>query len=71
MCRITLESLDLTADELQRCREVIRELAYDGWLKAGSPSGNDLQFWNDAEQYWIEHRYVPRRIDRCDELVAD
>lgn len=30
--------------------DAIRERAYALWLEAGSPEGNDWQFWHDAER---------------------
>lgn len=31
-------------------QDVIRDRAYALWVAAGSPEGNDLQFWHQAEQ---------------------
>lgn len=30
--------------------DAIRDRAYALWLEAGSPDGNDWQFWHDAER---------------------
>ena len=30
--------------------EIIRDRAYTLWVEAGSPEGNDWQFWHEAER---------------------
>lgn len=58
----TLETLDLTPAERQRAEEFVRNLAYDKWLRAGRPIGQDQHFWCEAEQEWILFQYVPHRL---------
>jgi hypothetical protein len=58
----TLNNLDLTPDELHVAEEAIRRMAYEKWLQAGSPPGDDLHFWSAAEQEWILFQYVPHRL---------
>jgi len=58
---VTLETLELTPEELQRAREAVQKLAYFLWLEAGCPSGCDRELWVRAEQDWIAHSYVPDR----------
>lgn len=71
MTLVTLESLDLTADELTRCRECIRHMAFEKWLNAGQPAGDGLEFWTQAEREWIEHCYVPHRPFETDGAASD
>jgi hypothetical protein len=61
MHAITLDSLELTPEELERSREAIRNSAHRKWLDAGCPRCDDLEFWLSAERDWIEHCYVPHR----------
>lgn len=66
MCTVSLESLELTPDELARSREAIRQMAYENWLNAGRLAGDGLQYWLQAEQNWIENCYVPHRLRNDD-----
>ncbi|HJX11206.1 MAG TPA: DUF2934 domain-containing protein [Candidatus Binatia bacterium] len=56
----TLETLELSPEELELSKEAVRKIAYFKWLDAGQPEG-ELEFWLQAEQEWIEHNYVPHR----------
>ena len=58
---VTLDTLELTKEELELAREAVRRLAYAKWLDAGSPQGHDVDFWAQAEQEWIARNYVPAR----------
>ncbi len=58
---VTLESLDLSPDQLRSSRELIEKMAYANWIEAGSPDGRHLEFWVQAERCWIERYYVPQR----------
>lgn len=60
---ITLESLDLTPQELETARDRIRELAYVKWKDAGCPAEDSLKLWSLAEREWIAREYVPHRED--------
>ena len=57
----TLETLELTPEELESCREAVRKMAYCKWLDAGRPDSGELDFWVEAEREWIERNYVPHR----------
>jgi len=57
----TLETLELTPDQLESSREAVRKMAYCKWLDAGRPDGLEVEFWLQAEREWIEHNYVPHR----------
>ena len=35
--------------------ETIRDRAYALWVEAGSPEGNDWQFWHEAERQLAEN----------------
>lgn len=59
---VTLETLELTPQKLESCKEAVHRMAYFNWLNAGCPSGNQLEFWVQAEQEWIQHNYVPHRM---------
>lgn len=63
MTTITLDSLELTAEERRRCQEAIRCMAYEKWVRAGQPDGDGREFWMQAEREWIERCYVPHRLD--------
>ncbi len=73
---VTLETLEMTCEDLQRAREAVRKLAYFKWLEAGCPNDCDRLCWVQAEQDWIAHNYVPdRSLDgnrpRVDKSWAD
>lgn len=58
----TLDTLELTEEELRAAREEVQRLAYLKWEGAGCPRRADSrQFWCDAEQEWIDFYYVPDR----------
>lgn len=57
----TLETLELTPEELDACRIAVRKMAYLRWLDAGAPPDRQLDFWLAAENDWIEFNYVPHR----------
>lgn len=57
----TLETLEMTAQELESCTDAVRKMAYVIWLEAGQPEGKQLEFWLQAERQWIERSYVPHR----------
>ncbi len=46
---VRLETLELTPAELAAAREAIQKIAYFNWLAAGSPAGQDAEFWGQAE----------------------
>jgi hypothetical protein len=58
----TLETLEMTPEELKSSRDAVHELAYFKWLNAGRPDGRELEFWLEAEREWIQHNYVPHRM---------
>lgn len=58
---VTLESLELTAEEMDASKEAVQKMAYFKWLDAGCPDGGQLEFWLYAEREWIGHNYVPHR----------
>ncbi len=58
---VTLETLELTPEELEARRETIRRMAYFNWLNAHCPQGDGQQFWLKAEQDWLDYCYVPHR----------
>lgn len=62
MC-VTLDTLELTRDELDRAKDRVRQLAYLMWEAAGRPLDGSLPFWVAAERKWIEHEYTPHRED--------
>jgi hypothetical protein len=57
----TLETLDMTPEQLAAAREAICRRAYQNWLDAGQPCGADVDCWLKAEQQWIAQDYVPPR----------
>lgn len=57
----TLETLELTPEELNSSKDAVRKMAYFNWLEAGCPEGGQLEFWLKAERQWIEQCYVPDR----------
>ena len=58
---VTLDTLDLTPEERETRRDVIRRMAYFNWLDAGCPQSDGFPFWAKAERDWIDHNYVPHR----------
>ena len=50
----TLESLEISAEKSQVCKDDVGKMAYFKCLAAGCPQGKDAEFWLDAEQEWIE-----------------
>ena len=58
---VTLETLELTPEELNSSKDVARKMAYFNWLDAGCPEGGQLELWLKAERQWIEQSYVPDR----------
>lgn len=58
---VTLDSLRLNQEHLQAARDEIRRNAYFKWQRAGSPEGDPLRFWREAEHEWMEYQYVPDR----------
>jgi hypothetical protein len=62
MC-VTLDTLELTRDELDRAKDRVRQLAYLKWEAAGRPFDGSANFWLEAERHWIEHEYTPHRDD--------
>jgi hypothetical protein len=62
--RVTLDTLELTRDELDRAKDRVRQLAYLKWEIAGRPFDGSLHFWLEAERRWIEHEYTPHRDDK-------
>ncbi len=59
---VSLESLDLTPEQLDVAREMVRKWAYIKWEEAGRPVSDGEQFWSEAEREWIERCYVPPRL---------
>jgi hypothetical protein len=57
----TLETLELTPQELDSCKQAVRKMAYKLWLDAGRPECGQVDFWLAAERDWIESNYVPHR----------
>ena len=58
---VSLETLELTADQLQAARDAVRQMAYYQWEEAGRPNVEGNDFWALAEREWIERYYVPCR----------
>lgn len=58
---VTLETLELTPEELAICKDAVHKMAYLKWVDAGCPDQGQLEFWLQAEREWIEHNYVPHR----------
>jgi len=59
-----LETLELLPDEREVARNRIQTISYQLWVDAGSPDGESLKFWLQAERAWMEHEYVPHRNDK-------
>jgi hypothetical protein len=59
---VSLESLDLTPEQLELAREMVRKWAYIKWEEAGRPISDGEPFWGEAEREWIERCYVPPRL---------
>lgn len=59
---VSLESLDLTAEQLQCAREAVQTAAYIKWEQAGRPCDSGEVYWIEAEREWIERCYVPPRL---------
>jgi hypothetical protein len=59
-----LETLELLPEEREVARNRIRAIAYQLWTDAGSPGGESLIYWLQAERTWMEHEYVPHRNDK-------
>lgn len=57
----SLYSLDLAPEQLRLAEEAVRKLAFEIWEKAGSPPGDGVNFWREAESKWIGQFYVPTR----------
>ena len=57
----TLETLEMTPQELNSSQDAVHKLAYFKWLNAGRPDCRELEFWLEAEREWIQHNYVPHR----------
>jgi hypothetical protein len=62
---MNLATLKLTAEEQEKARSEIQQLAFDEWCKAGHPECDPLNFWLEAERKWIAFQYVPDR-ERAD-----
>ena len=58
---VTLETLELTPQELGACKDAVQKMAYFNWLDAGSPADGQVEFWLKAEREWIAYNYVPHR----------
>ena len=58
---VTLETLEMTPEELECGRDAVQKMAYFNWLDSGCPDSGPLEFWLQAERQWIESNYVPRR----------
>ena len=67
----SLDNLILTREELEIAHHQVQEIAYLKWEAAGCPTGQDNQFWNEAELEWIEYFYVPDRYvcEGCSKTV--
>ncbi len=37
-------------------KQPIRDAAFQAWVQAGSPTGNDWHFWLQAEQEYLRHQ---------------
>lgn len=62
MSAITLETLELTPEEIEHSKETVRQMAFSRWINAGCPRCDGREFWLQAERDWIEHCYVPHRF---------
>jgi hypothetical protein len=60
MC-VSLENIELSAEQRDSARCQVREWAFERWRSDGSPPGDGIQYWLEAEQEWISHNYVPPR----------
>jgi hypothetical protein len=60
MC-VSLENIELSAEQRDSARCQVRECAYTKWRQAGSPPNDGIGFWLEAEREWISHNYVPPR----------
>jgi hypothetical protein len=58
----TMETLEMTSEELNSSQDAVHKLAYFKWLDAGRPDCRELGFWLEAEREWIQHNYVPHRM---------
>ena len=56
---MSLESLELTDEELELARKQVERLAYCKWEEAGCPMCDPLDFWRVAEREWISLYYLP------------
>jgi hypothetical protein len=45
--------------------DAIRQLAYQLWLEAGCPAGNDVQHWLKAESIWLDKHGTPGAAKRA------
>jgi hypothetical protein len=46
--------------------ETIRDRAYALWVEAGSPEGNDWQFWHEAERQLAENGEIDMSEDAAE-----
>ncbi len=37
-------------------QQLIQNAAYEAWVQAGRPTGNDWHFWLQAEQAYLRHQ---------------
>jgi hypothetical protein len=58
---VSMNNLELSAEQHRRAREQVSEAAYLLWEAAGRPPGDGAEFWLTAEKEWIGHSYVPYR----------
>ena len=58
---ITIESLQLSPEQLEYCRVQVRTLAFKKWQEAGCLAGRAVNYWLEAEAEWIGSCYVPDR----------
>ena len=58
---VSLETLELSAEQLQAARDAVQQSAYYHWQDAGCPNDGQHDFWAQAEREWIERCYVPCR----------
>lgn len=58
---VTLQTLEMTPEEFECCKDVVRRMAYFNWVDAGRPECGQLEFWLKAQREWIEQSYVPHR----------
>ncbi len=69
MC-VSLETLELSAEQLESARDQVRQRAYELWQAAGRPLSDGGEFWRQAEEDWISHNYVPLREFELDGASA-